>query len=476
MSGDVAGAAVAVGLFLLAALLAALKERGGEPARAAVPPLPAERYAPVLGLDEAGMTRLGAACADLLCHGPDWIARRKGAVELLNERTLRHHMSVDFAVPTNLLPALQSAWGGRSVTLAPLLLLKKAPASFTNFDLCDESGQALPLPTRSENGMVSAAVLIAAAERVLAGQGASLPRALREVLITIAISDPKHATRMLHEAGWTEDGTPISPSARRLGLDSDFSWLVQTLATSSVVVIPLGDTSNARKIVKLAYDEEIEDFTGPHRRRLLRTGWDGYSLVIEMPFVGARSFHFESHVPDGIEIIKAGLFVSTATAIEGETLTGPTRRVHLYLRQALDKRTAIAVLRLRAARGGFVAASFMAAWFVAVVLVFCCAFGNRIAENPTAAPALLLSLPGLIAAYVSRPGAHPFTARILRLARWFVIASGFLAYAAAAWVVVNSKNASGGDLRKAWIPLGVLAIVAAVGLTFTRYRPRVPAS
>jgi hypothetical protein len=135
----------------------------------------------------ADLADLGELAAELLCDDAGWIHRRKETVRVLDESTIRRQVSVDFEIPDQA-PVWHLGMDKKKVYLLPLLLLPKAPQQLMDFDLRDEGGRALSLPSREENGEVSAAALNAAASRVLA-----VGTELEEYLAYVAKADARAA-------------------------------------------------------------------------------------------------------------------------------------------------------------------------------------------------------------------------------------------------------------------------------------------
>jgi hypothetical protein len=290
---------------------------------------------------------------------PGWVIRRKEALDLLSERLVRHRVSVDFYC--------QSAEG----TL-PLFFLRKAAGQFTRFDFQDETRRSLPLPTREENVTASSEILKAAATEILERHQLPLTLRLGAELDLIAREEPdlalavlKHfwpgtrreTTRWSRLRGWLSrrPELPVRFAENKVVLMKDpfFRWLVRALAYSSIVVVPITGVAGKRRILKLVYDEEVNDLVRPGTAGLrasvtrrvgvffYRVGWRGYPVNVVLPYVGAQTFHFELHAPEGTEILEAFIREVPASRVRGRRT-----RVHLYLSGAQDRRSATALVLL----------------------------------------------------------------------------------------------------------------------------------
>jgi hypothetical protein len=275
-----------------------------------------------------------------------------------------------------------------------------------------------------------------------------------------------------------DDATVDDPQIDALRQDDDFRWLLRTMARASVVVVPISEDATRRQIVKLGYYQRTNQFAYGSRLRLLRSGWAGYGVVTSMPFVGAHSYHFEAHVPEGLEIIETDLVAASRDVVEWQSVRLRSPRVHLYLPGAEAMRAGAGVVRIRVQRQGFVTGAFFAAALVVGVLLAFSIFADQIGSNTTSAPALLLVLPGAIATYVSRPGSSPLTGRLLTWARGFLVVSGLSAFAAATRLVVDPPTSvdpiTGHELRLVWVPCLCLAFAMCVLLALTAVLPLAP--
>jgi hypothetical protein len=89
-----------------------------------------------------------AACHDcgigmlrVFIRSATWVVRRVEKVEFLDDRTVRRHVSMDYALPDDAV-ALRRA-DGTLTRIVPLTMMRRK--SLVNFDLRDEHGRALPL-------------------------------------------------------------------------------------------------------------------------------------------------------------------------------------------------------------------------------------------------------------------------------------------------------------------------------------------
>lgn len=480
-------AALFVGLW--AALAAAYRRNPGGAASQHDERLSGLEPVGVLGLDEQELGLYAEAWAAMLCDGASWVIRRKEALTLIDTTTLRRKTSIDFTVPaplatTGAVCAELRAGGvrkGANSVLVPLLFLEKAPAMFTRFDFADEDRSSLPLPTRNENGMVSAFILIAAAERIV---GHPLSRRLRGDLTGLAVLAPSEAeayyNRVLGDVALTERERQHRAPLRA---DATFVWLAETLAYSSVVVVAVESTSPAvRHIVKLAFDQRVDnrrELPWLSAARFLAFGWEPLAIVVESPFIGAESYHFEAEVAPSIEILDAYLMTSFKNDfVELNRVIARAPRVHAYISDAAEGQTSVAKITFRVQRETFLIGALVASGLITATTAICVGFAGHLAANSSSFAGLLAAFPSLVVGYVLRGTGHDVATRLVWKARAVLFVAGLTPLIVggrlAADRVSDTYAPNKWSLLDWWIPSLVVAGLATLALLFAVVFPRAP--
>lgn len=386
------------------------------------------------GLSAAQKKQIGRQNARLLLGPVNWIVRRRETVEIADEKSLRRQITVDFSLPEAPLPVRLPDRG----YCAPILVLPKKPSHLMSFDLVDDEGKTVPLAARLENARISAATVNAMAELALGGRAPEhpsfpLPTKLRAIAEAEAPDGELAVDRLLSsEAARFGDG-----DLKRLAEHPRFRWWLFTLSHSSILMVPSPEPGK-RGIVKLSFREPILS------EMSWRTGigWKPYSVHVDSSFIGAQSFHFEAHAPVGLRIASAVL----ASDRPPKSDEGMLRRAHLYLPNAENGQAATAGLDLRVAGSGFVRDAWLASLLVTTAIAACLKWADNIVRDPSAAPALLLLLPGLIATYLGRPDRHGLTQRLLAWTRRTLMASALFAYVTAARLALAGPAPEGGEV------------------------------
>jgi hypothetical protein len=329
----------------------------------------------------------------------------------------------------------------------------------------------LRLISRNDNAHISGMALRRMAARILGAEPSeALGGELERIARASADEGEQRALRLRHTPA-----EEYAAEAATLTADPRFAWWLSTLAHSSILVVLFRASTPRRKLIKLTFEQPIES----ELRTRASLGWEPYRVWVDSPLIEARTYHFEAEAPPGLRITEARL---SDDAHEDTVVDhGFLRRIHLYRGDAAASGAGTAMMQLRVS-SSFAGGALTAAILTALALLACSIFAEKIASNPTSAPALLLFLPGFIATYIARPDQHALTTRLLSNARRLLMGVAFLAYVAAARVVLNGGAARGGaalaesteGLRRWLVPLTILTTVLLAGLsvTFTQGRRR----
>jgi hypothetical protein len=404
--------------------------------------------------DATSLRTLGDSAEQLLRGQQNWVIRRKESISFIDHGLVRRTMSVDYDLPP--LEASGRSAADVPIYYAPLFFLQKGSDNlpppgpvmldpeplFAAFDLRSAENRAMSLPPRYWNASVSIEAMYRAMRNAADGLSVDITPAIeesaREVLSSIARSTRNESVVLL-EALLGEDPIPevLTPLRTLLTADATFRWLAAACAESSIAMVPLIGPDALQGVIKLAFDQEIQQ---PPFWRVLAAGAGvrGYEVWFDTPYIGARTHHVELAAPPGVEFYEAGIVPVAET---GAIATGPPElqhrsgfasQVHLYVDDASEQHGALTWVRLRAERRGFVGVAAAVAILLTSVLWAAYYLADVVDTSPTGVSTLLLLFPGLIAAYIARPGRHPFTTRLLFLARNTLLILSAMPYVAAA--------------------------------------------
>jgi hypothetical protein len=201
-------------------------------------------------------------------------------------------------------------------------------------------------------------------------------------------------------------------------------------------------------------------------------GWRPTRIRFPTPAAeNARSYHFEVHAPDGVEIDSATILAGRPDETKArrppsvDQVTGGFPTVDLHVVDVERGSLSRAQVDLRLAVDSWLTLAAATAWLSAVALYWA---ANRLGVNreTDAASALFITFAVALAAILWRPPEHRMAVRLMsRVGLLAYTSSLFLLIAAALFVFERQRRLT------AWlVALGVLATIVAGVLTMTLVR------
>src|ERR1019366_7313417 len=428
--------------------------------------------------------REGGVVLWLLRNPHKWVHRRVETFTFVDDRWARRRISLDCTIPAEIAEQDVSVLG-----CIPLALLAKR--TLRGFDLRDASGRALSLLTTEENSDIAYRTLMSRAEALCGGRVEDgVSDDLRDT-VGSAYWPSARALGRMYEAP-ADEPHQVTAQRRVLMGDPDFESILTELADNFMLLTPRLGTRNPRQIFKYSYEEPLRPEGDLLRRPLVllrlagaRLGLAGARLVLPVPAArSALSFHCEIEAPLGLEITKArldrGVSFTPKLGGLGRREKRARRRDAKALNRSLEARDGGGLARahlqmprtdleigrrpkacvwLRSRRAGFLRPALVTCLLTSTLLVAGHERLTAISLEVEAASTLMLLVPGLLAAYLSRPGEHVMASAALLGVRLMLITSGLRAIAAAALL---SAKLSPADLSHAWTLLRSVSVAATV--------------
>lgn len=422
---------------------------------------------------------LQAQAADRRTLG--WVKRRVEQLEILDTRAVRWRISIDFEVPIEA-PVLYV--GSEEFRLVPIATLPKGDlVSFDLRDERDEA-LWLPTSDENNRRLAPALVVRARRVlrqdalprnleqdlmRIVATPPSNHEDAYRPFAVAAALIDVRPfeeevretskrlyqnrfwhfrkrwrasrdwaraqdalrepmAAKLMAEQALGDLDKDVRTAAYRLMSDRVFRSLLEELAQNYIVHVAVRAEPMTRRIIKLTSERNVTFWSRKSkRRRLLQSlGWRCWPLDV---LIGGRggSHHLEVAAPTGVDIVR--IVARPADRRERRApvhRTGFSPHVHISIpgTSPLRYRT---TLYVRTSRSGWLFASLLVGILIAAVLmlgrhrltVFYASNGTVSPEAGIAAT-LLLTLLGVIALWLIRPGEHPLASRLLFLVRGLI--------------------------------------------------------
>jgi hypothetical protein len=396
------------------------------------------------------MKQVGALAADLLCGDPTWIRRRKLRVDFVDDVVARIRQSVDFCIPSEVLsPPVEIVTGAAGgVVHLPLFVLRKAPQELTDFDLVDADRTALSLPTRETNAELSKHALLSRAEKVLRApvQSASITQRIEEIALEPPGAGLDACDRLIGRAPPGASMSVPLTAADHLARDAGFRFLARLLASASIVAMPV-EIRPGQQLLKLSYSEPIMQWNEDWEPAM-RVGLNPLPAQVDLPFLGAQTFHLEVHPPEGMSVSSGLLAVATRKGPELLEVPSTSRSIHLYMSDGDKAQSGAALVALRAQRSGFMETAQAACAAVTVILALCVVFAKPLAEANRTMPTLLLFFPGLLATFALQPMRHALTRRVLTTIRNSTLVCAAAAFLAA-FVLIAAPDKQAAEAGRA---------------------------
>lgn len=377
-----------------------------------------------------------------------WVHRRVESVSFIDDSTVRRRVSIDLSVP-------------KGLKLVPIATLTKD--LLVDLDTHDETGRGLPVATRIQNSEVAWMILYSRARTVLARGGLAVSHELSNALRAIAVKDADGA---LNELTTLLNSDSIAAKAV---VDDDVFWrLANRLAQEFILLVHVEPSQLSRRLLKFSYVENLEE-PSLIAGTLAVLGVRQSSLVFDVPGVSrATSFHFESDLPDELELREAALLVEEEDDFYVGKATLRGSRGHLYFSSPIGLSADGSVILFFARhRTGFVRIAWASALFTALTLAWFGMHVDDLRADDSGATTILVAIPGLLSLLASRQGEHRLASRLFFGSRVLVGICGLLAYAAAATLAVELDNVT---FRAIWTDIVVLSWVCFALLSLGLFR------
>lgn len=368
----------------------------------------------------------GLAVGFLLENPQLWMHRRVETVELLTQEETRFRVSVDFSI----LPGPHDDLAQDGFLRVPIAALSKRPRR--HFDVRDESGTALPVLGRRENGDLAKTALASWAVDILPDD---LPfeesSKILGSLIEIVDSDPAGGFAI---AGDMLDAA-ITGSAglENLFQHTPFLQLLELLIENYLLVVLVPREGPTRRIVKFSYGVDLgsemelvlEEIPQSRIVRWWRSP-DSQAFVLPCPMAPwGESFHLELAIPEELRVRGASFVDSIAEEFVGEPDLD-VNRASLYLRGEQVPENTSAYVEIIPERAGMISQGLLLGLATTTVLVIGVLSGLD-SESPDATVSVLLAGFALFSGMTALRGKHVMVVKAFSKPRRWITSIGIAA-------------------------------------------------
>jgi hypothetical protein len=408
----------------------------------------------------------GTASTALIADPAHWINRRVETVEMLSSEETRRRVSIDFTLTSEQRDDLRIEDG----VVVPISVLTKERRR--NFDLRDESGSAVPVLGKVQNGDLSQIAVMNAVFQ-------ALPRPLSKDVFEFLWADVRQIVCGTPDDA--ENALAVLVGAARDGDrwrqaiwdDETCRTLLSTLASNYVLYAVLGNGPN-RRILKYAYGDDfdfgaIDPSESETRKarlsRAIRTP-DRKRFVVLCPGAArAASFHVEIVIPEELRIDFATLFDFDLGEFVGEPDV-EVNRASLYAPNPVQADESVdAFVELTPERSGRLSQGGVATAVVAALLWLGLA-SDLESSNPDAAVSIVLAGAALMSGRFAVQGDHRLVIGMFAGIRRWLIGVTVLALAASATLAFDNPD----NPTWVWLVAAVACTLAAIRLLWSAFR------
>ena len=398
-----------------------------------------------------------------------WINRRVETIELLTHEETRRRVSIDFT----LLPELQRHLELDDGVAVPIAVLTKEPRR--KFDLRDESGRAVPVLGRTQNGELAHLALLSAALDALGSEPPGeifedIAAHLRRIVVE---PPPVAAEQLAYFIGSAEEGDELRAP---IWSDATCRQLLVTLWQNYVLYAVVDASGASRRILKYSYAEDFAYAASQWgwRDQLARDGLsmridrpDRARFVIDCPDAArAASFHVEIATPEELRFEFAVLLDTTADEQLSEADQN-VDRASLYACRTVPRGAHVqAYVEIAPERHGRTFQAAATSVVVALLLWLGVASGLD-SDNPGAAVSILLAGAAIFSGLSASRGTH----KLVRIV--FAGTSRWLAAVTLAALTASATLAMEFPARRpvsVWLAAAIVCTLAAGRLGWSALR------
>jgi hypothetical protein len=414
----------------------------------------------------------------LLCSS-DWVSRRTEHVSFRDDRSVVRRVTVEFHVPEQA-PVFRGK-DGEAYHLLPLSVMRRK--TLVNFELRDEGGRFVVLPSLRHNQAITESVLLACADATVEQTGGAAPTGVgssREVadFVHQVVSGTQQQLATAYDS--LKDGA--APEVAKLAKNCLFKAILDRLADNFVLWVLIPASAPRRRVLTFSCDEPLHlryrepgftenkyrlgDILKSWRAVVWRSALGLTATRIEFPVPAAEntaSFHFEIDAPKGLQIVEASLLAGRPQEAEPslDHVQGGFPTVGLHVIEVPNGSLSRAQIALQVVTRGWLTTSALSSWAV-FLLLLAFATHEAVLNRTGDLPALILvALASGIAALLAQPDTHGLAAHLLKWARALATIAVALPLVAMSFIMFESVSPS--HVRPAlWAAAGVSGAIALI--------------
>jgi hypothetical protein len=416
----------------------------------------------------------------LLLQSSTWVSRRTEHVSFRDDRSVVRRVTVELYVPKDA-PVFRGD-DGQDYSLVPLSVMRRK--TLVNFEIRDEDGRPVVLPSLRHNQAITESMLLACADAVLEQAGGILrARAASQSEVAafvheVVSGDQRHLTATYDSL----KQETAAPAVLNLVKHDLFKTILDRLADNFVlwVMIPAGAprrrvlTFSSDEPLRLRYREPSFEENTYELRKDLRfwrpTVWlSALGLTttrIEFPVPAAEntaSFHFEIDAPKGVQIAEASLLAGRPKDPRPslDHVRGGFPTVGLHVIEVPNGSLSRAHIGLQVVTRGWLMTSMLSSWAVCLLLLAFAIHDSVLKQTGDLPTVILVTLASGVAVIIAQPDSHGLAAHLLRWTRALATIAVALPLVAMTFIVFESVHPD--HVPPAlWTAVGISGVIAAI--------------
>jgi hypothetical protein len=415
----------------------------------------------ILGMSDVTADPAARCCVEcgrmlllLLLQSSAWVSHRIEHVSFRDDRSVTRRVTIEFHVPART-PVFRGD-DGQPYSLLPLSVMRRK--TLVNFELRDDAGRAVVMPSLRQNQAITESMLLACAEATMDDAAVTgVSPEIGDFIHHVVSGDQAELSAAYCRL---KLGT-AAPDVLFLYEQPIFKAMLDRMADNFVlwVMIPAGAPRRRTLIfscdepLQLSYREpgfkgnryELGKKLGPWHPSAWCSALGLTTTRIRFPVPAAEnavSFHFEIDAPRGVQIAEATLLAgrpSDKNPPSFDHVQGGYPTVNLHVIEVPNGSLSRAQIGLQVVTLGWVRASTVASWAVFGFLA-AVAWHHADLKQASDLPVILVALAAGVAGIIAQSDAHGLASHLLRWTRTLATVAAALPLIATTYIAFHTVH------------------------------------
>jgi len=394
----------------------------------------------------------------LLLQSSSWVSHRTEHVSFRDDRSVVRRVTVELYVPEQA-PVFRGD-DGETYRLVPLSVMRRK--TLVNFELRDDGGKSVVMPTLRQNQAITESMLLACADAAL---GRAHPPGTGAVadFVHQVISGDQDALTAAYKSLERGDA---APAVLGLAHQRIFRAVLDRMADNFVLWVMIPADAPRRRKLTFSCDEPLDlhyrkpgyekdegryklgDRLRAWRPRVWCSALGLTTTRVRFPVPAAEnaaSFHFEIDAPKGVQIVEASLLAGRPKEANPsfDHVQGGFPTVGLHVIEVPNGSLSRAQVGLQVLTRGWLMTSMLACWAVfGFVLAFAMHPGAVQGRTQDFPILILVAVAGVVAGVIAQSDAKGLAAYLLRWTRALATVAAILPLVATTFIALGTVRRS----------------------------------